>query len=148
MAGKPEDEKDLEIVRLLMDDAWLTQAQIGERVNLSPSAVQRRIDRLRASGVITGATATIDPAALRKPTRLYLLLELNDDGKASLDHLVDSLKQGGDISSVDLLAGAHDVLVTVDCDDIEAFFDYAMEALNENTNVRHCSTLTRIRRLL
>ena len=148
VAEKTIDKKDREIVALLRDDAWLTHTQIGERVNLSPSTVQRRIDRLRGSGVITGARATIDPSALQGPTRLYLLLELNDDSRPSLDGILDSLSARDEITGVDVLAGAFDVLLTVDCDNIEAFFSFAMTALNENNNIRHCTTLTRLKQMV
>ena len=141
------DAKDRELIQLLRHDAWLTHAQLGEQVNLSPSAVQRRIDRLRAKGVITGAKATIDPSAIEGRTRLYLLLELKDDSKAGLDALKESLRQNEDISGIDLLAGRFDVLLTVDCENIEAFFDYAMTSINQNGNVVHCWTLTRIKQL-
>ncbi|MEZ5893155.1 MAG: Lrp/AsnC family transcriptional regulator [Parvularculaceae bacterium] len=146
-AEKLADKKDEEIIRLLRDDAWLTHAQIGERIHLSASAVQRRIERLRAAGAITGAKATIDPAVLQGRSRVYLLLELHRDGKSALDALVGSLKGHADISGIDLLAGGYDILITVDCVDIEAFFEFAMTALNENENVRHCSTLTRLKQL-
>ena len=53
------DDKDREIIRLLKDDAWLTHTKIGEAINLSPSAVQRRFERLRAHGIITGASASM-----------------------------------------------------------------------------------------
>ena len=148
VAEKTIDNKDREIVQLLRDDAWLTHTQIGEQVNLSPSTVQRRIERLRSSGVITGAKASINSSVLQGPTRLYLLLEMNDDSRPSLEGLMDSLSSRAEISNVDILAGAFDVLLTVDCDNIEAFFEFAMTALNENRNIRHCTTLTRLKQML
>lgn len=148
VAEKNIDQKDREIIQLLRDDAWLTHGQIGERVNLSPSTVQRRIDRLRGNGVITGAKAMVDPSALQGPTRLYLLLEMNDDSRPSLEGLMNSLSARDEITSVDVLAGAFDILLTVDCDNIEAFFEFAMTALNENKNIRHCTTLTRLKQMV
>lgn len=141
------DKKDSEIITLLQRDAWLTHSKIGEIVHLSPSAVQRRVDRLRAKGIIKGATAQIDPAALGRKTRLYFLLELNNDSGAALTALTDSLTAQPDVSSVELLAGKFDVLLTVDCENAEAFFEVAMAALNNNENVRHCWTLTRLKSL-
>ena len=141
------DKKDEEIIALLVDDAWLTHSKIGEAVNLSPSAVQRRIERLRANGVITGASVQIDPSALGRKTRLYFLLELNSDSGAHLNALVDKLSAVPEVSSIELLAGKFDVLLTVDCEDAETFFEIAMAALNDNENVRHCWTLTRLKSL-
>ncbi len=51
------------IVRELMVDGRASYATIGSAVNLSAPAVKRRVDRLRAAGVITGFTARVDPPA-------------------------------------------------------------------------------------
>lgn len=142
------DEKDKEIIELLSRDAWRTHASIGEQVHLSPSAVQRRIERLRAKGVISGATATIDPSGLGRKTRLYFLLELESDSSAQLDALARELKTHEEVSTVELLAGKFDILLTVDCENAESFFEFTMASLNENENVRHCWTLTRLKKLL
>lgn len=149
MSGDKElDKKDLTIVQLLREDAWLTHAKIGEAVHLSPSAVQRRIERLRETGVITGASATVDPSALKRPFRAYLLLELHNDGAKALDELAASLRARPEVTALELLLGQYDILLTVDCDDTEHFSDFAMDALNKNENIKHCSTLTRLKELL
>ena len=149
MSGQKKlDSKDLTIVQLLRDDAWLTHAKIGEAVHLSPSAVQRRIERLREAGVIAGARATVDPRALKRPFRAYLLLELHDDGARALAALTESLRARPEVIALELLLGQYDILLTVDCDDTEHFSDFAMEALNKNENIKHCSTLTRLKELI
>lgn len=54
------DEIDLEIVRLLADDARRPFNDIADRVGLSPPAVSDRVDRLREQGVIQRFTIDID----------------------------------------------------------------------------------------
>ena len=142
------DTKDEQIIDLLSGDAWLTHAEIGEAVHLSVSAVQRRIRRLREDGVIAGAKATINRAGIRKKLRLYLLLELKNDSRAQLDALTRELREQAMVSDVSLLAGRFDVIVTIDCDDMDTFTDFAMTALNENRNILHCWTLTRLKQLV
>ncbi|HEX7269854.1 MAG TPA: AsnC family transcriptional regulator, partial [Streptosporangiaceae bacterium] len=55
----PFDELDQRIVGALVENARATYAEIGERVGLSAPAVKRRVDRLRATGAITGFSATV-----------------------------------------------------------------------------------------
>jgi DNA-binding Lrp family transcriptional regulator len=57
----PLDEK---IVTLLVADSRRSFAELGAEIGLSASAVKRRVDRLRADGVITAFTVRLDPAAL------------------------------------------------------------------------------------
>ncbi len=61
------DDIDARIVTALIKDARASYAVIGNEVDLSAPAVKRRVDRLRASGAITGVSARVDPAALGWP---------------------------------------------------------------------------------
>jgi Lrp/AsnC family transcriptional regulator, leucine-responsive regulatory protein len=58
------DERDLEIVSALREDARATYADIAARVGLSASSVHERVRKLEAAGVITAYRAVIDPEAL------------------------------------------------------------------------------------
>jgi len=142
------DEKDRDIADLLRQDAWMTHVQIGERVNLSPSAVQRRVERMRSAGAITGARASVSPKMLGRKIRIYVLIELHDDSGPSLDAIVRDLRAFPEIAEVDLLAGIYDLILAADFSDMESFADFAMEKLNTNKNIRHCHTLTRLKNLI
>ena len=58
------DERDLEILAALQEDARATYADIGRRVGLSPSSVHDRVRKLERSGAIRGYRAVVDPEAL------------------------------------------------------------------------------------
>jgi Lrp/AsnC family leucine-responsive transcriptional regulator len=61
---KALDSTDLRLLAELQDDARLSQAELGRRVQLSPPAVGERLARLERDGVITGYHAGVDPRAL------------------------------------------------------------------------------------
>jgi Lrp/AsnC family leucine-responsive transcriptional regulator len=54
------DERDLEIIAALQEDARATYADIGRRVGLAASSVHDRVRKLERSGAITGYRAEID----------------------------------------------------------------------------------------
>ena len=58
------DTTDARLLTELQQDARLTHAELGRRVNLSAPAVAERLRRLERSGVITGYRAEVDPRAL------------------------------------------------------------------------------------
>ena len=58
------DERDLQIVAALQEDARATYADIATRVGLSASAVHDRVRKLEQSGVIRGYRAIIHPEAI------------------------------------------------------------------------------------
>jgi Lrp/AsnC family leucine-responsive transcriptional regulator len=58
------DERDLEIVTALREDARATYADVAARVGLSASSVHERVRKLEAGGVITAYRAVVDPEAM------------------------------------------------------------------------------------
>ena len=66
------DDLDRKIITALMANARTSFAEIGMSVGLSATAVKRRVDRLRETGVITGFTATVRPSALGWRTEAYV----------------------------------------------------------------------------
>ena len=66
------DQVDEQLIAALQHDARATYAELGALVGLSAPAAKRRVDRLRAGGVITGFTVLVDPAALGWTTEAYV----------------------------------------------------------------------------
>ena len=54
------DHIDTKILHCLTEDARMNASQIGQKVNLSVSAVIERMKKMEASGLILGYTAVID----------------------------------------------------------------------------------------
>jgi Lrp/AsnC family leucine-responsive transcriptional regulator len=54
------DEIDHELLALLQEDAGRTLRELGEAVRLSPSAVQRRIGRYQATGLLARKVAVLN----------------------------------------------------------------------------------------
>ena len=55
------DEKDNQIVNLLLENARMSYSDIGDMVGLTRVAVKNRIKALEEKGVIKGYHAAIDP---------------------------------------------------------------------------------------
>lgn len=58
------DDRDLQIIAALQEDARATYADVGRRVGLSASSVHERVRKLEQGGVIRGYRAVVDPEAL------------------------------------------------------------------------------------
>lgn len=73
------DEFDRAILRILQADNGTPQRVVAEQVGLSAPAVQRRIARLQATGVITANTAVVDPDAVGQPVTAIVEVNLRED---------------------------------------------------------------------
>ncbi len=76
-----DDAVDAAIVREVARDARATLAHISHEVGLSVSAVQARLKRLEARGVITGYRAMIDPEAVGKALSAFIEITPLDPGQ-------------------------------------------------------------------
>lgn len=70
------DATDRRILTVLQKEGRITNADLSERVNLSPSACHRRTQRLEEEGFIAGYVALLDPRRLGRPTTVYVEITL------------------------------------------------------------------------
>ncbi|WP_422847673.1 Lrp/AsnC family transcriptional regulator [Acidovorax sp. M14] len=73
------DRFDLAILDILQADNTTPQRAIAQAVNLSAPAVQRRIQRLKDSGVIRANVAVLDPVKVGKPLTIVLEVHLDNE---------------------------------------------------------------------
>lgn len=73
------DRFDLAILDILQADNTTPQRAIAQAVNLSAPAVQRRIQRLKDSGVIRANVAVLDPVKVGKPLTIVLEVQLDNE---------------------------------------------------------------------
>ncbi|KOU63417.1 AsnC family transcriptional regulator [Streptomyces sp. MMG1533] len=115
----PFDELDRKIVTALMANARTSFAEIGAAVGLSSTAVKRRVDRMRDTGVITGFTATVQPAALGWRTEAYV--EVYCEGAAPPRRLAEVVRNHPEITAAMTVTGGADALLHVRARDVEHF---------------------------
>lgn len=84
------DSFDLAILRILQKDNATPQRTIGEAVNLSAPAVQRRIKRMEEAGVIAANCAIVDPAKVGQPITIFVEVEVISETA----ELIDAAKAG------------------------------------------------------
>lgn len=148
IAGMDLDDRDQRIVAALTKDAWLSYVDLGAVANLSPSAVQRRVERLIKAGVIAGARAVVAPAAVGKPLRIYVLVELADEGRRTIKAFAAKIADWPDVVEAYYVAGAADIVIVLQTADMERYAAFADEHLNGDARVRRYKTLTSLRSLL
>ena len=113
------DALDRQIVAALLGDARATYAEVGAQVGLSAPAVKRRVDRLRASGAITGFSAQIDPAALGWTTEAYV--ELFCRGRTSPRDIAAAVAKHPEVVDACTVTGEADALLRIRAADVRHF---------------------------
>lgn len=115
----PVDDLDKRIVGALVGNARATYAEIGAQVGLSAPAVKRRVDRLLATGAITGFSATVDPSALGWTTEAYV--ELFCRGRTSPADIAAAVSKYPEVTGAATITGEVDALLHVRAADVRHF---------------------------
>ncbi len=105
------DTADRQILALLTEDGRRTYDDIAGRVSLSAPAVKRRVDRLRARGVIEGFAAVIDHYALGDHTEA--LIELFFAPGTLLDQVAGTLRRYPEVVEAWSVTGEADAIARV-----------------------------------
>ena len=104
---------------VLVENARATYAEIGGRVGLSAPAVKRRVDRLRATGAITGFSARVNPAALGWTTEAYV--ELFCRGRTSPADIGAAVSKYPEVTGAATITGEADALLHIRAADVRHF---------------------------
>ncbi|MEV5821821.1 Lrp/AsnC family transcriptional regulator [Micromonospora haikouensis] len=138
------DAVDQRIIALLVADARASYADIGSRVSLSAPAVKRRVDRLRATGVIRGFTAVVDPAAVGWTTEAFV--ELFCAGRTTPAQIGVAVRRHPEVVGAYTVSGEADALVHLRAADI-SHLEEALERLRAEsfvTSTRSTIVLSRL----
>ncbi len=103
------DQVDRLILDLLIENGRRTARDIAKVVNLSPSPVRRRIERLERRGVIAGYTALVDESQLGETIEAFA--ELRFTGSTKVEEITASAKQIPEVIAIYTVAGDPDAIV-------------------------------------
>ena len=138
------DVVDQRIIALLTADGLASFAEIGMKVSLSAPAVKRRVDRLRAKGIIKGFTTIVEPSALGWTTEAFV--ELFCTGRTTPAQITVATRRHPEVLGAYTVSGEADALVHLRAADI-GHLEQALERLRAEpfvTSTRSMIVLSRL----
>lgn len=150
MLTHPEslDEASLRILDLLQTDAELSNADLADRVNMSPSPVWRRVADMRERGVIRGSVALVDPVKLGLLVNVFVHVTLERQDKASLKVFTDAIAGRAEVMECYLMTGEADFLLRVVVEDLLRYQELVLDCLTQIpgvANIRSSFALNQIK---
>lgn len=134
------DRFDRQLLTLVQQDAALTAEQLAERVSLSPSAIQRRLRRLREQGVIQRQIAVVDAAHIGRPTTFIAGLQVDDERPETLAALRAWLDAEPAVQQAFYVTGEADFVLVVTAPDAASYEAVMARLMAANATVRRYTT--------
>ena len=115
------DAIDAAILKAVQQNGRISNAELAERVGLSPSACSRRLDILEKSGVINGYHARVSPKALDYKMIAIAHISLSGQFAKTLSEFEAAVKLCPNVLVCYLMSGEYDYILRVAAKDLEDY---------------------------
>ena len=134
------DRTDFAILAALQNDARLSNKELAARVGLAPSSCLERVRRLRASGVLTGFRALVEPRALGIAMQALVFVTLARHARRQVKAFREHALSLPETIALYHVAGQHDFLVHLGVRDANHLRDLALDAFTSRPEVARIET--------
>jgi Lrp/AsnC family leucine-responsive transcriptional regulator len=136
----PLDAIDRKLLALVQADNLTPMEELAARVGASRSAVQRRLKRLRAAGVIAADVTVVRPEAVGLSMTFIVEVELERERPDLLDEFRRSVRALPEVQQCYYVTGRADFVLVILARNMEAFERLTRQVFTENPNIRRFHT--------
>lgn len=141
------DRFDLAIIGILQKNNTTPQRVIGEAVNLSAPAVQRRIKRLEEAGVIQAHVAVVDPATVGHPITIFVEVEMESERADLIDAAKREFTAAPEVQQCYYVTGEADFILIMLVPTMAAYETVTRRLFFGNNNVKRFRTFVAMDRV-
>ena len=134
------DAVDWALVRALQDDARQTNRELARAVHVSPSTSSDRVRGLRASGVIRGYHAEVDPHALGRHVQALTAVTIRPPTRRTIEAFRNWAGGRPELIGVFVVSGDDDFLLHVAVQDTDALYAFVVDELTGRPEVADVNT--------
>lgn len=129
------DKTDLDILKALQHDAGISNIELADKVNLSPSPCSRRVKILEQAGFFRGKVTLLDPKMVGLPVNVFIQITLSRQKKRNLEVFESKISEWPQVMECYLMTGDFDYLIRVAVPDLTRY----QELLNHITEMEGIS---------
>ncbi|CAD5259797.1 MULTISPECIES: Lrp/AsnC family transcriptional regulator [Halomonadaceae] len=142
------DRTDRRILKLLQEDATLSNVALAEQVNLSPAACLRRVERLKRDGVISRVVAHLDPEQLQAGMVVLIGVVLDRSTPSSFAAFEEAAQKVSGCMECHVVTGEFDYFMLVRTRDSQSFNRLHAEQLLYLPGVRQIRSFMGLRQVV
>lgn len=129
-------KQDVEILKLLQQDATLSTAAVAEYINISQSPCWRRISRLEEQGLIRQRVALLDRSALGMEVVVFATINLTSTGRQNLLAFEQEIGRHPEVMECYTMTGIWDYMLKLVTRDIRHYEDFVRNTLTASPAIR------------
>jgi len=134
------DRYDRNILALLQQHGRVSWSELAEQINLSASAVQRRVASLVEDGVVSGFKAVLDPKCLGYTVHAQVEVNVERSNKQLAEKFRQHVIATPEVLSCYMVSGSVDYILEVVATDIDAYARFIEQEILEIDGVKDASS--------
>lgn len=135
------DRLDARLLSVLQTNNRHNYEVLGELVGLSPTAVQRRVRRLREKGVIEADVSIVKPKMIGRPIAMLVLVSLERERADIVDRFKQSIRQTPEVMNGYYITGESDFVLIVTARSMEDYEIFTRKFFYENPDIKGFKTM-------
>ena len=142
------DKIDRQILALLRENARISNLELAESVNLSPTPCARRVKQLEDTGVITGYSVTTDPRKLGYQLSVYIAISMDKHTAERFSNFEKKLREFPEVVSCSIVTGrSEDYLIKALVKDMAHYEEFLLHRLNRIEGIAQVHTSFELRQV-
>lgn len=129
------DVKDVEILRLLQQNARMSVKEIADLVHLSPTPVHERVKRMERNGIIQSYTAMVDPAKVKKGLMVICYVSLRQHSKNAGSRFIKHIHELPEVIECYNISGEFDFMLKVVAENMDEYYNFHVNKLSQSENI-------------
>lgn len=134
------DQVDINILSYIQKDSTLTNKEIADKVNLTPTPVHERIKRLEKTGFIKKYVALLDNKKLQKTLIAFCSVSLKEHAKPIIKGFEEEVLSFPMVTECYNTTGNYDYLLKIVVKDMEEYQDFIVNELASLPNIGNTYT--------
>jgi Lrp/AsnC family leucine-responsive transcriptional regulator len=118
------DRYDAGILSALQKEGRISWSRLAERINLSPSACQRRVEALIDKGVIENFTVNLSEEALGHHVKAFVAVNIDRQNTKLAQEFRRKVREHPQVQACHMISGTIDFMLEVVADDLDAFGNF------------------------
>jgi Lrp/AsnC family leucine-responsive transcriptional regulator len=115
------DKYDTRILSVLQKDGRISWSKLAERVNLSASACQRRVEALVDKGIIEFFTVRLNEVALGHNVKAFVAVNMDRQSPGLAEEFRRQVREHPQVQACHMLSGSIDFMLEVVAKDLDSF---------------------------
>ncbi|WP_419870792.1 Lrp/AsnC family transcriptional regulator [Chryseobacterium sp. CT-SW4] len=134
------DHFDISILQILQKDNMTPQRDIGESIGLSAAAVQRRIKRMRETGIIKADVSVVDIEKLTHSITVFVEVFLESEKIELIDYAKSVFTSTPEVQQCYYVTGESDFILIIVVPSMKDYERLSRQIFYSNPNIKHFKT--------